>query len=169
MRCFLLLAMLFSAQYASAEEPLGRKIDFYKEREQPRFGVIYANDADKAWTANFALWGGELTNDYMIKTLAWRLYDAKTKKPITGWQWALFNQEPVMYPGTLALSADLRSEAEVLAAIRALPNLVVLFALNQNPAQPMPLYPTHYLDLGAYCASHPKNFQNLTNGKNGCR
>jgi|GEM_PF-5412602 len=159
------LIILGFSQIAFAAE-FGKQVDIYSDNSGPQFSTIFANDTDKVWNVTFSIWGGDLLPNFSMKTLAWRLWDTNAKKYINKWIIAEDHPAPVMYPGTMSYSWELQLEDEVFAAIHSLPNLKLVLSVDQDLSEPVA---THYIDLGSYCKSNPKNFVNLTTGGSGCK
>lgn len=166
MKKFFLVALVLGFTQPAFANDLGRQVNIFSDNAGPRFSTVFAYDTDTVWTMTLSLWGRDLAPDMSMKSLAWRLLDSRTGQFINQWTTTVNNPSPVMYPGTIAFSWDLRqARNEVMAAIHALPNLKVLLSVNGDLAAPTA---THFIDLGAYCSSNPGNFINLTTGGSGC-
>lgn len=162
----LLLTILMMVAPVAFADSLGKKVEIYAEGSGPRFSTLFSYDADKMWMLTMTLWGRDLAPDNVMRTLAWRLYDSKSRQFIGPWKNAVNNSEPTLYPGTLAFSLGLIDELEIVEAIKGLPTLKVVIAVDQNLAAPVP---THYVDLGSLCGTNPQNFVDLSSGGTGCR
>lgn len=159
---FIVLSFVSSA---FAQQDLGQQIQVYVENKAPKISTIFAADQDKFWVVTLSLWASDLKSDFNITTLSWNVYDSKSEQYIQSWKTLIENSAPTIYPGTLAFTLNLENESEILTAIKNQKSLKLILSVDQDLAAPIA---THFVDIGAYCTTHPENFMNLTTGQAGC-
>lgn len=137
-------------------------LEIYQDNGQIRLGVFYTTESKKTLNFTFTLWAPSMAPKMKISSLSWRLFNAKTQKPIGSWNTEIKNSNTT-YPGAMAFVWDVTDPSVIDEAIKSLGNLQILLSVNRDDTSA-----SHTIDLGQYCISNPEKFINVTQHKTGC-
>ncbi len=152
MRFVLSLLILAMAQAGFAQD-LGQSVKFKVEDGKPEFSLFYGENP-KTWLLSATFRPRDLSANSFFSVVSWTLFDSKAGEFITGWRTAW--DRPAQFPGDIGFLLEL-TEEEATLATRSLPDLKVVFSVNHGSTPA----PTHFVDLGAYCDTHPNFFINF--------